>query len=72
MYKVLQHGDSDLGHSFEHWLLFYGCWGDDEQIYKDEMAQYKESGALQDYHVAKSRKPDAPKVSSFYFIPSKR
>jgi sulfite reductase alpha subunit-like flavoprotein len=44
-------------------MLFYGCWGDTEQIYEDEMENYKKSGVLQEYYVAKSRQAGVQKVT---------
>ncbi|KAI8608638.1 cytochrome P450, partial [Chytriomyces sp. MP71] len=41
--------------------LFFGCRNDDDYIYKEELAQFKEEGVLSGLHVAYSRKQGHPK-----------
>ena len=43
-------------------VLFYGCWGPEEQIYQEEMENAISENVLTSYHVAYSRMADSPKV----------
>ena len=51
-----------LGVSRGPMVLFYGCWGPEEQIYQEEMENAISENVLTSYHVAYSRMADSPKV----------
>ena len=47
-------------------VLFFGCWGPEEQIYRDEMEIAVSDGVMTAYHIAYSRIAGKPKVPAHY------
>ena len=61
----LQNQSSHTEASYGPMVLFFGCWGPEEQIYQDEMERAVSDGVMTSYEVAYSRRADSPKVQLY-------